>query len=345
MKKAFIAIIFIISLPLTAGALDYTPLAPIPQLQDTSGKTTVESFIPGAIRLIVGISGALAVIFIMIGGIKYLSTDAWGGKSEAKDTIQNAIFGLLLVIGAYVILNTVNPNLVNLRLEIEGLDGGRALDGDLGGEENPDNPNVGCEGTANCDYDNPGDTPGDHTSWGPLSNGVTLVGIPLKDSCMQVAHYPCQVNSTAFESKIQRLKSITDNLAPKLHWWITEAWPPNWKHHTSHCHNPGWPNTGGCIDVNLHNQATLGFDGVTQRNPQNYALFVKAISDAGFTSFKLEVGTDNAGVPCKTTPNQCQAKALEIRDAINILTGASGLSSHVIINANATGDHIHINHP
>jgi len=61
----------------------------------------------------------LAVIMIIWGGIQYMSTDAISGKSEAKNTIQNAIWGLLLAISAWLILNTINPDLVKFNLNIE----------------------------------------------------------------------------------------------------------------------------------------------------------------------------------------------------------------------------------
>jgi hypothetical protein len=55
---------------------------------------------------------------IMFGGIKYMSTDAFSGKSEARGTIENAIWGLVLAISAWLILNTINPNLTNFNLSI-----------------------------------------------------------------------------------------------------------------------------------------------------------------------------------------------------------------------------------
>ncbi|MBX4216189.1 hypothetical protein KW797_04550, partial [Candidatus Parcubacteria bacterium] len=62
-------------------------------------------------NIILGIAIVLSVIMIVIGGIQYLSTDAIGGKSEGKQKLQNALIGLLLALGAFLILNTINPNL------------------------------------------------------------------------------------------------------------------------------------------------------------------------------------------------------------------------------------------
>jgi RHS repeat-associated protein len=49
---------------------------------------------------------------IVIGGFQYISSDAIMKKSEGKQRIQDAVIGLVLVISAWLILNTINPNLV-----------------------------------------------------------------------------------------------------------------------------------------------------------------------------------------------------------------------------------------
>lgn len=61
------------------------------------------------------ISGLLAFGAIVYGGIRY----AWArgnpaGETEAKAWIWSALLGMLLLAGAYLILYTINPSLVNL---------------------------------------------------------------------------------------------------------------------------------------------------------------------------------------------------------------------------------------
>ena len=63
------------------------------------------------------IGGILALGAIVWGGVKY--TWAQGNpsaQSEGKEWIKAAIYGLMLLAGAYIILNTINPNLLNLNL-------------------------------------------------------------------------------------------------------------------------------------------------------------------------------------------------------------------------------------
>jgi len=108
---------------------DYAVLAPLPGTtndecnssnpEDDACKTTLQKYIPGIFNLAIGLSAVAAVLFIIIGGFQYMTSDAIHGKTEGKDRIWNAIKGLALVISAWLILYTINPNLLILNLNIE----------------------------------------------------------------------------------------------------------------------------------------------------------------------------------------------------------------------------------
>ena len=98
---------------------DYIPLAPLPGTVTAGGAATLETYLPGIFKLAIGIAGVLAVIEIIIGGLQYMSTDAIGGKQAGRERITAAIGGLLLALGAYIILNTISPNFVHLNINIE----------------------------------------------------------------------------------------------------------------------------------------------------------------------------------------------------------------------------------
>lgn len=68
------------------------------------------------IKLFLGIAGVLAVIMIVWGGIQYMTSELASSKEEGKKSITNAILGLLLALGAWLILNTINPDLLNVCL-------------------------------------------------------------------------------------------------------------------------------------------------------------------------------------------------------------------------------------
>ena len=62
-----------------------------------------------------GLSGTLAVIMIVYGGVKYVASGgSVAARSDALDIIKNAVWGIVLLGGAYLILNTINPDLTRL---------------------------------------------------------------------------------------------------------------------------------------------------------------------------------------------------------------------------------------
>ena len=70
--------------------------------------TSLEDMITSVINVLLYIAGIIAVIMIIIGGIKYMTSggDA-NGISSAKNTVLYSVIGLVLVILAYAIVNWV----------------------------------------------------------------------------------------------------------------------------------------------------------------------------------------------------------------------------------------------
>jgi uncharacterized membrane protein YgcG len=73
--------------------------------------------IGGFYKWSLGAAGVLALGAVVWGGIKYtMSAGNPSGQGEGKEWVKAALLGLLLLLGAYLILYTINPNLVNLGL-------------------------------------------------------------------------------------------------------------------------------------------------------------------------------------------------------------------------------------
>ena len=65
-----------------------------------------------------GIAGLLALGLIIFGAIQYTtSAGNVARQQDAKDRITSAIYGLVLLLGAFLILNVINPKLTQLELE------------------------------------------------------------------------------------------------------------------------------------------------------------------------------------------------------------------------------------
>ncbi|OJI06369.1 hypothetical protein BK004_03960 [bacterium CG10_46_32] len=74
-------------------------------------------YIAGVYRLAIGLAATFAVVMIIMGGYQWIFS---GGSSDktgaAKKRIFGAVIGLILALLSYIILNTITPRLVALRL-------------------------------------------------------------------------------------------------------------------------------------------------------------------------------------------------------------------------------------
>lgn len=115
-------VVSLATIAITANAQGYVPLAPLPigEGGSLSYSYTMSSYLSGAIKLIIALGGALAILMAIIGGTQYvaagISPDA---KSSAKARITNAFIGLALILTSYLILNSINPKLVQFNLTLE----------------------------------------------------------------------------------------------------------------------------------------------------------------------------------------------------------------------------------
>ena len=104
----------------------YTLLTPLPcnaglggtnctTVNGSSVMTSIDlaDFISYAYKLMLALAVVLAVIMITIGGFEYMLSGAMDTKSDAKKKITDAVLGLLLALCSYLILYTIDPNLVS----------------------------------------------------------------------------------------------------------------------------------------------------------------------------------------------------------------------------------------
>ncbi len=71
------------------------------------------------ITFLIGIVGLAAVVMIIFAGVQYMTTEAIGKKSDAKERITQALIGLVIALGIFVILSTINPDLLDVDPDIE----------------------------------------------------------------------------------------------------------------------------------------------------------------------------------------------------------------------------------
>ncbi len=103
-----------------ARALEYTPLQSVkmPNGGDFYNANILE-YLANIYILAIALAGGLAVVRIVYAGIKYMTSDIYGLKTQAKKDINAAVVGLLMILGIYIFLYTLNPNLVKMHLQIQ----------------------------------------------------------------------------------------------------------------------------------------------------------------------------------------------------------------------------------
>ncbi len=83
-------------------------LFPIGGIAGAQSLTGPGGLIYRVISLLLFVSGALAVVFVIIGGYQYITSAGNEEQSEkGKKTLINAIVGIVVIILAYVIINVV----------------------------------------------------------------------------------------------------------------------------------------------------------------------------------------------------------------------------------------------
>lgn len=130
-KRIILGICIFIGLCLYTSvfAVDYTPLTTIPGVSE-KGKnlSSPQNLVLGIYTVAIGIGSILAVVMVIIGGIKYTVMESFGAKTDAKKQITSAFLGLVLLLGSYLILKTINKDLVNFNTTLPTSDG-KALEG------------------------------------------------------------------------------------------------------------------------------------------------------------------------------------------------------------------------
>jgi hypothetical protein len=103
----------------------YQPLVGLPGTSEggtLDANSDFNTYINALYALSIGIAALLAVIKIIIAGVKWMLTDIVTSKEEAKKDIKGALLGLIIVLSAVLILTVINPQLVKVDLTMNQLE-------------------------------------------------------------------------------------------------------------------------------------------------------------------------------------------------------------------------------
>ena len=81
--------------------------------------TDFVTYLKGFFRLVISLSSIIAVLVITFEGFKLAVSTSEGARVKAKERIEQALIGLGLVLGSYLILNTINPELTKISFVVD----------------------------------------------------------------------------------------------------------------------------------------------------------------------------------------------------------------------------------
>jgi hypothetical protein len=119
----FFLLTIVLTIPVVSYAQEVNPnyLVGIPGIEQ--GKNMdFDSYIQAVYVMFISIAALLAVVKIIIAGVKYMFTDIVPQKTDAKNDIRSALLGLLIIVSAVIILSVINPDLTKFDPNIGPID-------------------------------------------------------------------------------------------------------------------------------------------------------------------------------------------------------------------------------
>lgn len=129
MKKIFFySLIMLTLVGNVAYAQDtYTLLEPLPCIEGTGNDckngdviptVSIRDYISYVFKFAIALAVFLATVVIIWAGFEYMWSEIPFVKSNAKGRIQNAVMGLLAALASFLILQTIDPRLVQINTEL-----------------------------------------------------------------------------------------------------------------------------------------------------------------------------------------------------------------------------------
>lgn len=228
---------FLFSLPNISFAAESSPKINLtyPWSEEKSPTGLVSRFY----QIALGLAGAAALGVLIYGAILWTLSGAVTSKQDALEWIKGAIWGVVLLLGAYLILWTINPRLVEIGKTQEELEGAikkvkapepekevkpipgilrsipeivQSLDpkiysADPSVKEQQEKANLDCG--YNCK--------------------AIPFSVPMKPGICQ--GYRCSADASVVESLNKLVENTFIEGAPRpINWQVTEAWPPDVRH-------------------------------------------------------------------------------------------------------------------
>lgn len=139
-KILFVLAFFVLPVSVHA-AVQYSPMILIPGM-NPSGATSLPALINSIYVLAIAVGAIFAVIKIALAGVKYSMDDVITSKEEAKKDIKGVLMGLAILLIPFIVLNTINPDLINMNVLSSMSRMGQGVNPSGGGGGGGSNPNA-----------------------------------------------------------------------------------------------------------------------------------------------------------------------------------------------------------
>ena len=98
----------------SGGTCTYVPLEPLPGVNQTG--LNFSTYVSGMFRLFITLGALFAVLMLVLAGISWMTSESPLKLKAAQERATAALYGLLLLVACWLILYTINPNLLRFDL-------------------------------------------------------------------------------------------------------------------------------------------------------------------------------------------------------------------------------------
>lgn len=258
-------------------------------LKNIKGPATVGNFVNIIFQTLIGIAGILAVIMIIYHAWTYLTTESISTKALLKDKLLKVLLGLVLLLGAFVILRTINPNLLNLEPRIRTISLEYEDEEDYLAATNSTVSAVSADGTIDRYSIAKGPEKADtEDKKKAVANGVSQSSLVTLSSKGIVKSNTGDYVEKTLGEKLAKLN--TELAAEGYGMYISEAFKPGFWGHSSACHYKAT-----CVDANITKSGNVIGDYETEKKPEAVKKFIELAGKNGLYPV-FEVTASNEGV-------------------------------------------------
>lgn len=131
----FIFLISFLILPLSTFAADtsFVPLTSFPGLTEGGNAANMKAFLNSVYKICIGAAAAIAVLQIIRAGILFMTNKGSVSENEqARELLQGAVLGLILVLSPVIVFSIINPKILTLDFGVGSLKQEHPATGSLG---------------------------------------------------------------------------------------------------------------------------------------------------------------------------------------------------------------------